>query len=261
MIEQLILVGLGVFTGFVSALLGLGGGVLVVPLLPTVVDIPYTEVVATSLCTIFLVVSVNAFFFHRDGLVRWDVALRMGPVTAVSAILAAKLAPSLPVVALKLLLAVLLLVTAMKALMAKPLPKAEAEGLGMSKAVVIWALIAGVVSGFTGIGSGVILGTILVSFGLVKNQQVSPTSNGIMMFTTFAATLGYFSLTDVEGYRFGLVHADVALVLFLSATVVAKVMRPLQAKITAKARKAIFVSLLSLLSVKVLYGAVASFFS
>ena len=49
---------LGGFVGFISAFLGLGGGVVIVPLLPEILEISSHEAVATSLIEVLFLLGI-----------------------------------------------------------------------------------------------------------------------------------------------------------------------------------------------------------
>lgn len=65
MLELILLLSLGLVVGTFSALFGVGGGVLIVPLLPLAVNLSVRETIATSLFAIFLVVANNTLSFQR----------------------------------------------------------------------------------------------------------------------------------------------------------------------------------------------------
>ena len=69
---------MGLLVALISVFIGLGGGIVLVPLMPDVFGITTHEAVATSLFTIFMVVFLNAYKFHQSKLINWSVVLWMG---------------------------------------------------------------------------------------------------------------------------------------------------------------------------------------
>ncbi|MCW5650462.1 MAG: sulfite exporter TauE/SafE family protein [Ramlibacter sp.] len=67
------LVGAGGAAGFLSGLLGVGGGFVLVPTMLAVTDLPMKAVVATSMGVLALVSAGGVFNASVAGLVRWDV--------------------------------------------------------------------------------------------------------------------------------------------------------------------------------------------
>lgn len=69
----------GLITGFLSGLLGVGGGFVIVPALRRTTDLPMHSIVSTSLMVVALVstfaVLASAFTGHLDFIVAWPFAL------------------------------------------------------------------------------------------------------------------------------------------------------------------------------------------
>lgn len=80
------LVVLGLVTGFLAGLLGIGGGMLLVPLLTYIIGVQGVEAglavkmaIATSMATIMFTSLSSVRAHHRRGAVRWDVVRRLAP--------------------------------------------------------------------------------------------------------------------------------------------------------------------------------------
>ena len=85
----LILVGLGV--GVISALLGIGGGVLLVPFLPELTDWSSHQIVAVTLFIILINSFINMYWYNKRKMVNWDVLVFWGPFAALGSFLGAYL--------------------------------------------------------------------------------------------------------------------------------------------------------------------------
>lgn len=254
MIEELSILALGLVVGVCSAIIGIGGGALVVPILPMISAVTPHEAVATSLFTIFLVVLSNSWSFHQDGLVVWPVAKWVGPTTAVAAFTSGSIAKVLPTLALQLFFMFTLLALLLKgfweryfktALKPKPV---LGSGRLQNQKMLAFGTFVGMLSGLTGIGAGLVVGPVLLQTGWAKNEEVTPTTNAIMMFTALAGALAYAGLSwpDKSG-RWGLVHLDKVAILVLGAVLSAHYARPLQKKLAEGWRFAILSGLLVLL--------------
>jgi hypothetical protein len=103
---------LGFAAGVLSGLFGVGGGILFVPTLTLVVGLTQLEAQATSLAAIIPVVALGAWRQHRHGLVRWRAALAVGLTSALGVAGGAVLADRLGNDTLRVLFALLLVVTA-----------------------------------------------------------------------------------------------------------------------------------------------------
>ena len=69
------LAGCGLLAGFLSGLLGVGGGFIIVPLLARISDLPMRSITATSLAVITFVSASGVVFAALDGQIQWHVAL------------------------------------------------------------------------------------------------------------------------------------------------------------------------------------------
>jgi uncharacterized membrane protein YfcA len=94
---------LGAFTGLAAGLLGIGGGMVMVPFMALALDsigFPHGEVVkvaiATSLTTIVFTSISSVRAHHARGAVRWDVVRAFAPGILVGSLLAAQAAHLVP---------------------------------------------------------------------------------------------------------------------------------------------------------------------
>ena len=251
--EWLLLSTLGVVVGAFSALFGVGGGVLIVPLLPLAASLSVRETIATSLFAILLVVVNNTQSFHRRQVIDWKVALRVGPMTAVGSYTAGWATRWLSPVFLKYLLATLLLVFVIRAWLGIR-DISQAKGKNIIAGAV--GVLAGLASGLSGVGSGVILSPFMMALRLVEHTRVSPTANAIMCFTTSFGALAFVSL-PAQGtpWQWGQIHVDKALVLVLGAWFSSYYARRYQPRVPEKPRRRILLAVLFLLSLKVFWDA------
>jgi uncharacterized membrane protein YfcA len=104
------LAGFGVVTGMLSGLLGVGGGIFMVPFLVLVVGLGQHEAQATSLLVVLPTAVVASWSLHRRGVGDVRVALRMGLVGVAGGIAGTLLALSLPATALRMFFATLMVV-------------------------------------------------------------------------------------------------------------------------------------------------------
>ena len=143
---------LGAFTGFLSGLLGIGGGMIMVPFVDALLRqqaIPAEHslrmAIATSLATILFTSISSMRAHHRRGGVRWDIAFKLLPGILFGAALGAYLASQLRTRWLLAWFAAFLLFTATQMLMdTKPKPsRALPSKLGLT---AVGGLIGGISS-------------------------------------------------------------------------------------------------------------------
>jgi uncharacterized membrane protein YfcA len=157
---QLALIGL--VAGIFSALFGVGGGILVVPLLVLVARFSEREAAATSLGAIGVTALAGTIAYALLGRVHLDDAALVGVPAAAGAVAGTAIQQRLPRDVLSLLFAALLLaVAALLFFDAEP----SLEGAGTAVAVLLGAA-AGVVAGVFGVGGGILFVPTLVALGL-----------------------------------------------------------------------------------------------
>ena len=84
LIVELALLGIG--TGFLAGLLGIGGGMMMVPFITIIMshrgvapDLAVKMAIATSMATIIFTSMSSVWAHHRRGAVRWDIVKRLAP--------------------------------------------------------------------------------------------------------------------------------------------------------------------------------------
>ena len=73
----------GGFSGFLSGLLGVGGGFIIVPTLHSISNLEAKMIVATSLAVIALVSRASAFSYAGNGTILWSIAVPFVSATVV----------------------------------------------------------------------------------------------------------------------------------------------------------------------------------
>jgi uncharacterized membrane protein YfcA len=168
----LILLATGAGAGFASALLGIGGGSIMVPLTYWLIltmqgvgpDIPMKTAIGTSLLVILPTAISGSWEHNKRKAVRWKTALILGSCALAGALVGATLATHLPEKTLKLGFGGLVLAVALwmgLGMMPKLRREAEEprENFGL---VAACGFPIGMVIGLTGLGGGVLIVPVLV---------------------------------------------------------------------------------------------------
>jgi uncharacterized membrane protein YfcA len=108
------LIAVGAAAGVLAGLLGVGGGILLVPFLVLAVGMTQHEAEATSLLVILPTALAASIALRRRGVGDLPVALLIGLVGAVGAVAGALLALSLPADVLRTVFAVLLAIAGLR---------------------------------------------------------------------------------------------------------------------------------------------------
>ena len=209
----------GILVGFMSSVLGLGGGIVIVPSLSLYLGLTQHEAVATSLFTIFFVTLMNVWRFQRKKLIDWQVVFLIAVFAGITSFLAGRLSVYLSQLFLMtlfvLFLLYLIIQTFSKQTVAQPASTRRSKILEASKIGVL----AGMIAGLVGVAGGSIITPLLFAGGRIESKKVVPISNSIMLFTSLFASISYMTISHPtpRPWQVGYIHVDLSLVLFLSA--------------------------------------------
>ena len=256
MLETYLLIFLtGICVGLLSTLFGIGGGIIIVPLLSLIMPYSHLEAIATSLATIVFVSGFNTYNFSRQKVVVWPIVPWIATASSLFAFISARISTILPEKILVILFLLFLFYTAVRTfLITKDDGQPKTSGFKHILPLGI-GTISGLISGVTGIGGGGITTPMMLVGGLVKNTEASPTSNAIMIFTTFFASLS-FALADQDpttAYTLGYIHLDTALLLFAGSASVSNLGVSLNHRLSLFWRKTVLGLLLLFICVRLLF--------
>jgi uncharacterized membrane protein YfcA len=110
------LVAFGVLTGVLSGVLGVGGGIFMVPFLVLAIGLSQHAAQATSLLVVLPTAAVGSWALYKRGVGDPRVALRMGLVGMIGSIGGTALALSLPGQVLRIFFALLMVVVGVRLL-------------------------------------------------------------------------------------------------------------------------------------------------
>ena len=187
--------GLGLVVGFVAGLLGVGGGLIIVPVLIMLLHTHGQAVgmepqlaLGTSLATILFTSLSSVRAHQRRGAVEWSLVRRIAPGIVLGTLAGAALAARMPATVLKIFFVIFLFYAAIQMwLDFKPAPH---RGLPGRAGTSLAGGVIGVVSSWVGIGGG----TLSVPFMLWHNvplHRAIATSAAIGFPIAFAGAVGY----------------------------------------------------------------------
>jgi uncharacterized membrane protein YfcA len=221
----------GMAAGTLGALLGLGGGIFLVPALTLLFDLPVRTAIGVSLIGV-ISTSAGVATVSRPGRgADIGLALRLEIATTIGALLGGLAAGLLSQTALALLFAGVVLASAVYTFLKslrKPGPASERQveelfrtdykikrwGTGLA-----FSGVAGVLSGLSGIGGGFVKVPVMYSIMDVPLGVATATSNFMVGITAAASATLYYSRGDINP----LVAAPTALGVFAGAMLGAQV--------------------------------------
>jgi len=92
---------IGLFSGVTSGLLGVGGGIIMVPAMNLLAQVPIKTAVGTSLAVIIPTALIGVREHHRQGNVDWKIALSITVTAILGGYLGARLAGTVSPAVLK----------------------------------------------------------------------------------------------------------------------------------------------------------------
>jgi uncharacterized membrane protein YfcA len=105
----------GVLAGFMSSLVGIGGGLVIVPALVLVFGLNQKEAQGTSLLMLSLPVAfMGAFNYYKAGYANWKIALMLAATFIIGGYLGSKVALNLEMSVIKKIFAVFMIVISIK---------------------------------------------------------------------------------------------------------------------------------------------------
>jgi len=221
-----VLVATGAVVGFVAALLGVGGGFIVVPVMYWVMsgagvpdDIALRTAFGTSLLVIVPTVASSTYRHHKNGAVIWRVAIILGLCGLFASFLGSTIAAHLPCEALKVGFGIFILVVSARMLIGLKSEGTVTDGVSSPRtaALIVLGLSMGVIAGLTGLGGGALIVTALVLIFRFPMLRAVATSSAAIMFTAPGGILGYIVHgLDVPGrlpYSIGYVNLAIWLAL------------------------------------------------
>jgi uncharacterized membrane protein YfcA len=251
----LILLVTGLSVGFVSTIFGIGGGIIMVPLLSLILPYSHLEAIATSLATIVFVAGFNTYNFSKQKVIVWQIVPWIAFSSSLFAYISATLSTIIPEKILVIIFILFLLYFAIRTFLI-PKEKEHKSKSSHSKLIPLGiGSLSGLISGVTGIGGGGITTPMMLVTGLAKNIQAAPTSNAIMIFTAFFASLS-FAIADINlsmSFTIGYIHIDTAILLFLGSALFSRIGVSLNLKISFFWRKTILGLLLVSICFRLIY--------
>jgi len=247
MITAFALVFTGVCVGFLSALLGIGGGALIIPAMVIVFGYPIHTAIATSLIVIVATSSSAASVNVLKGLVNIRLGIYLEMITAAGAVAGGLISTNLPEKPLMLSFSVFLLVMAFllyKGTRAKDVMEYQAKDTSgvfrtkfydaqkkdyityKAKNIPYTTLLsgfAGLISGAMGLGGGIFKVPAMNAISKLPMKAATATSNFMIGMTASAGALIYFKSGYVQPLPSGMMVIGVILGSNISARTVGKI--------------------------------------
>ncbi len=201
MIEDLWLIPLGFAAGLLGSIIGLGGGIIIVPVL-TFFGFSPALAASNSIFAVFSNAIASSISYAKQRRIEYSIGLKLGllsiPGTIVGAFVSSEITPSI----FKILFA-LILISASIYIFSKR--KLEQKNYNISKQIMILAIgasfFAGIISGLFGVGGGIIFVPLMVVAMGLSMKNAAPTSQFILLFASASALVTHTILGHPDFYQ------------------------------------------------------------
>ena len=258
---------LGLATGFLAGLLGIGGGMIMVPFITAIlssrgvdVDLSIKMAIATSMGTIIFTSISSVRAHQKRGAIRWDLVKSLAPgIVLGAAIASVGVFSILKGSALALFFALFVSFSATQMFLdKKPAPSRAVPG---PAGLIGAGSVIGFLSGLLGAGGGFISVPFMTWCNVAIHNAVA-TSAALGFPIALANAVGYVvggsGLTDLPPYSIGYIWLPALLVIASCSVLTAPLGATAAHKLPVKKLKRLFASILYLLAAYMLYQGLAS---
>lgn len=186
----------GLIAGVLAGLLGVGGGLVIVPVLTYIflqqgfdATIVVHLALGTSLATIVFTSMSSVWAHHKHGAIQWHIFWRITPGILLGALLGAWIADQISTQGLRRFFAFFEWAVALQLLFG--LVPGSARSLPVAPIIAAVGVVIGIVSALVGIGGGTLTVPFLVYCSVAIRQAVA-TSSACGMPIAIAGALGFF---------------------------------------------------------------------
>ena len=189
MIDQLWLIPLGFAAGILGSMIGLGGGVIVVPVL-TFLGFSPTAAASNSLFAALSNAVASTISYSKQKRIEYSIGWKLGllsvPGTILGAIISTDAAPHI----FKVLFGLVLVSSAVYIFLRGRIKSGDTK---LSPLMVVFAVgasfFAGIISSFFGIGGGIIFVPLMVVGMGMAMKRAAPTSQMILLFASLSGVI------------------------------------------------------------------------
>lgn len=219
-----IIVLTGAVAGVLSGLFGIGGGLIIVPMLVGLLRMEHRVATGTSLAAIVFPAATGVFGYLQHGQVNWGAGLIIAVASACGTIIGGWISKRVSTVSLKWIFVVFLLIGAVQVVLEVP---SRADHLQWNFGAVIGflalGLVAGIAARLVGIGGGVIMVPVMIVLFGMNDLIAKGTSLLSMIPASITGTVGNIKQQRVDlkaACGVGIVAACTSLVgVWLAATI------------------------------------------
>lgn len=204
MFDQIWLIPLGFAAGILGSMIGLGGGIIVVPIL-TFLGFSPSVAASNSLFAALSNAIASTASYSKQKRIEFSLGLKLGLLSVPGTILGAVFSSDVSSEIFKILFGIILVLSSAYIFLRK---KLESKEKIFSKQMIIFAIgasfFAGIVSSFFGIGGGIIFVPLMVVGMGMTMKRAAPTSQLILLFASLSGVIVHSILGHPDFLQAGL---------------------------------------------------------
>ena len=254
----MLFVGVGV--GLLNGALGVGGGLLMVPaLLEFVPGMQPQTAKGTSLFIIIFVAGFNAWRQNRGRPVPWGPVGLLATGSIAGGYAGAWATGFMSGEAVVWIFVGLIGLVGLRLMLSDPQPVLEGSALERWVLAVAIGVAAGVTSGMTGIGGGLVLVPLVLLARISTNERVTGLSNLVMVATSAAGAFAHLlAAPEIDlPWTVGQVSLAVAPAIYIGAMAGSPVGRRINVRLTYRQRKLALLALIIVIGTRMAWRALA----
>ncbi len=251
---------IGIFAGLIGGLLGLGGGIIIVPALYFLfvwqgfsLDNVMHIAVATSLTTIIFTSISSSYAHHKRGAVLWPQVALLVPGIIIGAVIGAHIADALPSEAMRVGFGAFEILVAIQTWFR--LKPAAQRSLPGTKGLLLIGILIGSLSTVLGIGGGTLTVPILLWCGInIRNAVATSSACGfpIALIATLTFIMLGWNQENLPSASLGYVYWPAALGISITSVLFAPLGARIAHKIPVASLQRIFAIVVFIVGVRIL---------
>lgn len=261
MLTWIVLLVLGLFVGILSGLLGIGGGIILVPMLDKILPLIAVDqsvavhlALGTSMSCTFLTLLSTSIAHKRNGNLNQELFYQFLPGIAIGAVISPGIVSLLPYIILRPIIGALLFALAINMALDYEIP--STRQLPKSHFITLFGFLIGLISSFSGLSGSVFIVPYLIWFGTPMRHAVG-TAAMCGLILSLVGMVSYmifgYHAKDLPDYAIGYVYMPAVILIALTGMPMAQIFAKLSLKIPKELLKRLLAMLLTFVSAKMLF--------
>ena len=199
--EEILLILLGFAAGVLGSMIGLGGGIVVVPVL-TFFGFSPAVAASNSLFAAFSNAIASSASYAKQKRIQYSIGLKFGLLAIPGTVLGALISDEISSSLFKILFGIVLLASSVYIFSKR---KLESKTYNLSKQIMVLSagasFFAGIISSLFGIGGGIVFVPLMVIVIGLTMKLAAPTSQFILLFVSASGMITHAFLGHPDFYQ------------------------------------------------------------